>query len=313
MSADSLVSSVDGFQAITGTSKDVINNFLHDTQDGDVTKTDVGGGTMVSGLGTNNELQDVIIANSTSTPLDISSGGFNASIQVGTSNAVITLEGPGAPQATPDDFFRLVVDTVVGSTAPGAAELNASLNQAIDQVATAGNIIKVIQVVDTQNVTITGSGSGNEVVALNISDTTGSVTVNGLDKVIVAGSGQVIITGSTDTAISGDLRDQAITGGAGNDTIFGGAGSDTIIGGAGSDVFGFVGGAGTSTIIADAGAGDTFNIQMNGVSNWADLVASVTKIDTSNGNFMATFADGSSITLVGVSPDAILESLFHFS
>ncbi|MDR2208204.1 MAG: hypothetical protein LBE22_04440 [Azoarcus sp.] len=270
----------------------------------------------MSGVGADNATQDLIFANSADAPIEITSGGFSASFEIGSPDAVIAVEGPDGPQTASDDFFRTVVDSVVGSIAPERAELNESLNQAIDQVTDGtgeGAIVKVIHIIDDAEVTIHGSGSGDEVVALAINDAEGGVVVDGLDKVIVAGNGAVTVIGDTDTSISGDLRDQAITGGDGNDTIFGGAGNDTITGGAGNDTFGFVGGEGTTTTITDFSAGDTFHMEMEGVASWNDLVASVASVDTSGGNFTATFQDGSTITLVGVSPEEITADLFTFN
>jgi Ca2+-binding RTX toxin-like protein len=313
MAADSLFGPVAGYEALPDSTKDAIGSFLHDTQDGDVDINEVTGGTVVSGLGANNEVQSVIIADDSGDPIAVTSGGFSATIEVASPLTVITVEGPDGEQGSSDDYFRGVVDSVVGSTAPGAAELNDSLNQAIDIVANEGTIVKIIQIIGDGETTITGNDSGDEVVALNLNKATGGVVVEGLDKVIVVGSGEVTIVGDTDTVIAGDLRDQNITGGDGNDTIVGGAGDDTITGGAGDDTFGFVGGAGTHTVITDFGAGDAFLIDMDGVSDVASLREAVVTVDTSGGDFTATFADGSSITLVGVSPDEITADLFTFN
>jgi Ca2+-binding RTX toxin-like protein len=311
MAADSIIGTPD-YDELSTSTKDAIGSFLNDTQDGDVEETSVTGGTIVTGIGANNEVQSVIIADDSGDPIAVTSGGFTATIEVGSPDTVITVEGPDGAQGSSDDYFRAVVDSVVGSTAPGASELNDSLNQAIDQVAGEATIIKIIKIIG-DGATITGSGSGDEVVALDLNKATDGVVVEGLDKVIVVGSGEVTIVGNTDTAIAGDLRDQDITGGGGNDTIFGGAGNDTITGGAGEDVFGFVGGANTSTTITDFSAGDSILIDIDGVSNVAELKAMLVGYDESGGNLTANFADGSSITLVGVSLDDISADLFTFS
>lgn len=313
MAADSLLGAVDGYDELPENTKDILGDFLLDTQDGDVDVDVVVGGTIVTGVGADNEVQTVIIADGSGDPIAVTSGGFTATIEIGDPDTVITVEGPDGGQASSDDYFRDVVDSVVGSTAPGAAELNDSLNQAVDYVAGEGSIIKIIKIIGDGDVTIKGSGSGNEVTALNMNQAGGDVIIEGLDKVIVVGSGTVIVGDDTDTIIAGDLRDQTIVGGGGNDTIIGGAGNDTITGGLGDDVFGFVGGANTHTTITDFSAGDSIFIDIEGVSNIADLKAMLVSVNSSGGNLTATFTDGSSITLIGVSADDITADLFTFN
>lgn len=313
MAADSIIGAVDGYDDLPDSTKEILGDFLNDTQDGDVEIESVTGGTVATGVGANNEVQSVIIADGSGDPIAVTSGGFTATIEVADPQTVIAVEGPDGDQASSDDYFRDVVDSVVGSTAPGAAELNDSLNQAIDQVAGEGSIIKIIKIIGDGDGTIKGSGSGNEVTALNMNQAGGDVIIEGLDKVIVVGSGTVIVGDDTDTIIAGDLRDQTIVGGGGNDTIIGGAGNDTITGGLGDDAFGFVGGANTHTTITDFSAGDSILIDIEGVSSIEDLKAMLVSVDTSGGNLTATFTDGSSITLVGVSADEITADLFSFN
>jgi len=313
MAADSLIGTIDGYDDLPANTKDILGDFLLDTQDGDVEINEVTGGTVATGIGANNEVQSVIIANNSGDPIAVNSGGFVATFEVSDSETVITVEGPSGAQGSSDDYFRGVVDSVVGSSAPGAAELSDSLTQAIDHVAGEGSVIKIIKIIGDGDTTITGSGSGDEVIALNLNQTTGDVIVEGLDKVIVVGAGTVIVGDDTDTIIAGDLRDQEIIGGGGNDTIIGGAGNDTITGGAGDDVFGFVGGGNTHTTITDFTAGDSILIDIEGVSSIADLKAMLVSVDTSGGDLTATFTDGSSITLVGVSASEITADLFSFN
>jgi hypothetical protein len=312
MASETLIGAVDGYDDLPDSTKDVLDGFLNDTQDGEVEIEETDGGTVVTGIGADNEVQSVIIPNESGDPIEVSSGGFEATIEVSDPQTVITIEGPDGEQGSSDDYFRSVVDSVVGNTAPGAAELNESLNQAIDHVSGEGAVVKIIRIIGEGDTTITGSGDSDEVVALNVNRAEGDVIVEGIEKVIVVGAGTVRVGDDTDTAIAGDLRDQVIIGGGGNDTIVGGGGNDTITGGDGDDVFGFVGGAGTHTTITDFSAGDSILIDIEGVSSIEDLKAMLVSVDTSGGNLTATFTDGSSITLVGVSADDITADLFSF-
>jgi Ca2+-binding RTX toxin-like protein len=312
MAYDSFPATPKGYEELPDSVKDIITNFVRDTKNAELETTELDGGSIITGIGANDEVQSVIIADSSDVSLPATSGGFSATFAVAADFTVITVEGPDGVQDSSDAYFREVVDSVVGSTAPGAAELNASLTQAIDLVAGMEATAKIIQIISDGDVAITGDGSGDNVIALNLNKTTGSVVVEGLDKVIVVGAGTVTIAGNDDAVIAGDLRDQNLTGGGGNDTIVGGAGDDTITGGAGDDTFGFTGGAGTHTTITDFSAGDALLIDMADVSNLAELKAMLVAVDTSGGDFTATFADGSSITLVGVAADEITADLFTF-
>jgi Ca2+-binding RTX toxin-like protein len=312
MAADSIVGSVDGYDSLPSSTKDAIDDFLSDTANGLVVIVESSGGTVVTGTGATGEVQSVIIVNDSGTPVEVSSGGFNALIST-QSSTVITVEGPGGAQGSSDDFFRDVVDSVVGTTASGAAELNASLNDAIDLVATEGSIIKIVGIIGEDDVLIDGSGSGDEVMALNLNKAGGGIIVKDLDKVIIVGSGMVTISNSDGALVAGDLRDQLIIGGSGNDTIVGGAGQDTIVGGAGEDVFGFVGGATTDTTIGDFKAGiDSLFIDIDGVDTIAELNAMAT-FSISGGSTTISFEDGSSLTLIGVELSALTSDLVQFS
>ncbi|MCR9072301.1 MAG: matrixin family metalloprotease [Alphaproteobacteria bacterium] len=108
----------------------------------------------------------------------------------------------------------------------------------------------------------------------------------------------------TDSLLGGDGNDilygnrasDQLIGGAGNDTLFGGQESDTLSGGAGDDILVggrggdlFIGGSGHDTI-ADFSAAD------------GDLLSgSVASVADGPTGAVATFADGSSVTLIGVS------------
>lgn len=113
---------------------------------------------------------------------------------------------------------------------------------------------------------------------------------------LVAGDGADILYGNR----ASDL----LIGGDGNDTLFGGQGADTLSGGAGDDVLSgglggdlFVTGGGHDTISDFSGAeGD---VLFGSVAGWS----------AEDGASVAWFADGSSVTLIGVHADDVVFAL----
>jgi hypothetical protein len=106
--------------------------------------------------------------------------------------------------------------------------------------------------------------------------------------------------------IDGSAGSQLFTAGSGIATIWGGAG-DTVVGGSGQILIGFGAGpeffsdtgtaGGNASVYAfSQSAGD--RILLNGLESTNSVLASAT---TSNGNTAIAFADGSKLTLLGIS------------
>lgn len=109
----------------------------------------------------------------------------------------------------------------------------------------------------------------------------------GMDTLIARDGDDTLYGGQDDDLVRGGGGNDVLHGNLGNDTLSGGLGDDTLVGGAGGDRF--VGGGGTDTITDfDAAEGDVL----------AGTVAAVT--DGPDGA-VASFTDGSSVTLIGVS------------
>src|SRR5690606_31075570 len=153
---------------------------------------------------------------------------LNASVGGG---SVLTVEGPEMIEDN-SAFLRHVVDTAIGGSAPGAAELRASLNQAIDFVGndSPGQVVRVVQIMDSERGVPTVLRAStllpdvplpNVTFGLNLNHTSSPVIVDGLASVVIAGAGHVSIAGGGNTIIAADLRDQVIVGGTGNETIVG--------------------------------------------------------------------------------------------
>jgi len=113
----------------------------------------------------------------------------------------------------------------------------------------------------------------------------------------------------TPQTASNDLGDQLL-GGGGDDMIFGGsgvdllrgdAGNDTLTGGRGADVFAFAPGGGAD-LVNDFNGAEGDRVQMAG---------GLTQVFSDHlGGALATFSDGSSVLLAGLSPDQVSPGWF---
>lgn len=186
----------------------------------------------------------------------------------------------------------------------------------------------------------TGFGNRNDyVVAKDGNDT---IETGGGDDTIFAGSGKdLVYADSGDDSIFGEAAQDTLYGGSGNDYIDGGNtndelygenGNDRLIGGQGEDYL--VGGAGNDTLTGDGSGGsakeDVFYYESNfgddiitdfdvskdtlefledingtSIDDPQDLVPYITEVA---GNAVISL-NGDSITLQGVSKDALLNNL----
>ncbi|MEH2513812.1 glycerophosphoryl diester phosphodiesterase [Nitrobacteraceae bacterium AZCC 1564] len=173
----------------------------------------------------------------------------------------------------------------------------------------------------------------------------GSETINGGDgnDTLIGGAGQNVISGGEgndslfggvdDSVLDGDAGNDTINGGLGNETINGGAGNDMLLGGGGNDVIWggagndqMFGGLGSDTFVFKTGGGhDTvFDFQAQGTGHdvieldhsvFADfdaLMASGAVHDAVGGVDIA-YADGSTLTLTGVTKASLKVDDFHFA
>lgn len=169
------------------------------------------------------------------------------------------------------------------------------------------------------------NGTGANVIqALDFTDSAvGTVSLNGAAGALIVGNGSVNILGDIGATVIGDSGDQIITGGLGADTLIGGAGEDTIFGGE-QDTFGFGEEIGQTTLelgaidVPFADADITFDFSSSGFTDIATLNASITQVlgmetwGTAAESTTYVFADGRTVTLIGVTADEVTAEMVNF-
>ena len=325
MAADSLLGGASAVASLSQSAKDLINAVLADSvsKDGNTPKTDqLLGGTLVTATGANAEKQ-VVLATNAAFSGNVDLGALVANVQA-PANVAVAAEGLAAEAtaAQAKDYFTSLINAALPS---GQSTQKEALTKAVELVTTGAAAptdkaaVKVISVSDSaanssgNQVKITGTGTTQEIVALNVSGLSSGKTlvVENLERAVIVGGGTVQVSGTTPAFVAGDASNQSIAGGSGADTLVGGGGSDTLAGGAGADKFGFV--SGGNYTIADLGTGDKLAFSFTGLTTFNQLAAAVTGISQAGGNTTYSFAGGSSITLVGLSPTQVTADLIQFT
>ena len=153
-----------------------------------------------------------------------------------------------------------------------------------------------------------GGTIANDTIALALSGTNTTVTINGLSVGSFTPSGRIVVFGqagddkitvaSTITraaSLSGDEGNDTLTGGAGNDTLSGGAGNDSLVGGAGNDTYLFYAdmALGSDTVNDSAGV-DTLDFSATS-SQAVTVNLGLTTAQVVNGNLTLTLTSATAI------------------
>ena len=172
----------------------------------------------------------------------------------------------------------------------------------------------------TQTDLFVGGTTGNDTIALALSGTNTTVTINAVSAGFFAPTGRIVVFGqagndnvsvaSTITRnawLYGDDGNDTLTGGGGNDVITGGAGTDSQVGGAGNDLYLFDAdlALGIDTVNDSAGI-DTLDFSATSSQAIAlNLALNTTQVV--NANLTLTLTSGSAIeTLTGGSQNDTL-------
>ncbi|WP_371158137.1 hypothetical protein [Jannaschia sp. 2305UL9-9] len=125
------------------------------------------------------------------------------------------------------------------------------------------------------------------------------LTASDIDNSLFGDAGDDTLDGEGgDDIVLGQGGDDDLSGGSGADTLRGGAGDDTIDGGSGDDTLS--GGRGADTFVLASGGGDDRIEDFELGVDQVQASGSVSQSNDSAGNRVLTLADGSSVTLVGV-------------
>lgn len=222
-------------------------------------------------------------------------------IDAGTGNdTVVTLTGDKVVNGGDGN------DTIYGKT--GDSTLNGDDGNDIIVGGTGNEIING----GAGNDTLTG-GAGNDVV--NGGDGNDAVYGGAGNGVLNGNTGNdTVIGGAGNETINGGAGNDMLMGNAGNDVIAGDAGNDQIFGGLGSDIIVFKAGDGLDTVFdfqAQGSDHDVIELDHNVFADYQALMDSGAVHDTAGG-VQISYADGSMLTLTGVSQSSLKVDDFHF-
>ncbi len=155
----------------------------------------------------------------------------------------------------------------------------------------------------------------DELLVFNLNEVRGDKTLvlKGVESAGIIGAGNVRVDDASGTRLVAGIFTNRLEGGAGADTLVGGGGYDTLTGGAGADEFGINAKGHTTITDLNKAQGDTINIDLPGVVDFASLAALVTKVTRTADSITYHLGDNGSITLVGVDPAELTASLFTFN
>ncbi|SDY39819.1 hypothetical protein [Nitrosomonas sp. Nm33] len=348
MAAESLLGGMGG--NLSSEIKDLLDQFLTDTDPNSVKVTDLGNGAaLVIGKGEHGETQGAIVSGDVRVATEIKDGVMWLAVKL-PSGVNIAFEGL-SEQKTPAeivDYLNSKIEEALPSSSsdPAVQALNASLtnalNNLIDGLVASGVDQSVLCIIDFADIShslsdiaaetasgvvdVHGSAESNEIelealsgsadnevfaLLLNSIQEGKTLELKGIENAILVGSGKVKVGDDTDVNLQGDNSDQHITGGSGNDTLVGGGGNDTLLGGDGDDVIGF-NALGHYTVQIDNG--DKLAFQFDNIQTVADILPFVTNISEADGNVTFEFLDGeASITLVGMSASEITDDMVIFN
>ena len=324
--ADSITGGISASTTLSQTTKDILNSVIAGITGTGTTPSvvSVSGTSVVSGVDANNNYQGVIVQ---------STAPVTGTVIIGTSNndvilpANVGLTSQGLAAVVTADVANTYLLGLIAAALPSnstnsaviaqRAALTTAVNQLLEANPNTTSAVNVVNVTDStavgskQNIVIS-SNNTSDILAINIAAVRNGNTLvlDNVSSAVIVGSGAVQVSGTAPAIVIGDSSNQMITGGTGSDTLVGGGGSDTLVGGTGSNTFGF--NAGGQYTVRNLGEGDSFQFNVPGVDNFAQLAALVTGSTTVNGNTTYTFVGGSTITLVGITPEQVTANLINF-
>ncbi len=324
--ADSITGGISASTTLSQTTKDILNSVIAGITGTGTTPSvvSVSGTSVVSGVDANNNYKGVLVE---------STSQVTGTVIIGTNHsdvilpAHVGLTSQGLATAVTADVANTYLLGLIAAALPSdstnsaviaqRASLTTAVNQILEANPTTTSAVNVVNVTDStavgskQNIVIS-SNNTSDILAINIAAVRNGNTLvlDNVSSAVIVGSGTVQVSGTAPAIVIGDSANQLIIGGTGSDTLVGGGGSDTLVGGAGDNTFDF--NAGGQYTVMSMGAGDSFQFNIPGITNLAQLNALVTNVVVQNHNTIYSFVGGSTITLVGITPDQVTANLIHF-
>jgi Ca2+-binding RTX toxin-like protein len=292
------------------------------------TVTTGGDSTVMTGSAADRSLL-VVFPEQRSTSSSVTNGSLQLRIDLPTDEGVLLT---GRDDLTPEaatSFLQGIVTATYASAGPGSAGdmLRGSLAGAVQThkgaLVSAGVASTLVRAVEfpsnafpTGTISLDATGaSQNELFMLRLDQACfagGSVSLNGIENVVLSGSGVASVASTSGARISNDIGAQAITGGAANDVFVSFGGNDTLTGGAGSDVFAFAG-LGHYRITDFDTAMDKLGFNIPGVNSLGDLAPYFTGMRQTDAGVTLSFGPSVSIELMGVQASQLSVGLLAFN
>ncbi|MBG9388192.1 hypothetical protein [Caenimonas aquaedulcis] len=335
--ADSIIGGGTDLSAIVDEhSVSLIDQFLLDTVGGTAHTTDLDGAILVTGTGSNGEVQGVLLPNGVAVLGTINSGTLHLDVSLPDGLGLVFAAHDGISVEEVSTFLFSIVDQYLP---PGTNDaLRANLLEAVD------DLVSSIEALGLPSITVTmvdfinstpstqlsgekfgalpsnevtfdpGNSGSTDLFAFNLRSLSPSelLLIKNVENALVSGDGVVKIGDNNGTLITSDSANQQIIGGGGNDTLIGGGGHDTLTGGAGDDVFAFSR-VGDYTITDFTPGHDTFAFKLPGVTNVQELLHMVTSSEQTTAGVTFHLANDTSITLVGVTASELTADMIKFT
>ena len=322
MAADSLIGGI--INDLSLSTIIILDKTLADSQESTIVKSNVDGALLITALNGDNNPQGALIESGSAVAGTLVIGSLNSQVDL-PSNVGLTSAGlAGIVSANEANKYLLglIANALPDSTNSAVIKEKAALTNAVNQILKESpdtdSTVNLVTVTDSTSADsgpkdiIINSNNISDIVALNMIAVHdhNTVVLGDVSNAVIIGSGTVRVSGTQDTLVIGDNANQKLIGGSGSDTLVGGGGSDTLVGGSGDNTFGF--NAEGHYGVINAAAGDLLQFNIAGISNIDELNALITDVVVNNNNTTYFFEGGSTVTLVGVSPDQVTADLISF-
>lgn len=225
---------------------------------------------------------------------------LNETVTTATAGGVAVVNADNSGTGTGNSVTNLVLDSTVGGLILSGSGNNNTLTGVILGSGSTTSLVvgnagsQILDASQSRNNLTVFAGAGNDTV---VSGTGNDAVTLGEFGIANGGGGADTLIGGTGTAtLGGGAGADSIVAATGGGVLIGEVGDDTMAGGAGKDIFVYRSGDGSDVITGFNPASDTLALAITGV----DLLDVMARAVVTGGNTILTMADGSTITLAGV-------------